>query len=555
MIVDRVRSITSLYKAFRYLRWHHPDLKCLSAWRALLGVYQDAKRHDEPLLQWLPALQERCKRKVTHLSLEAWVERFQPVIAVQTTIQRDSPLTLWIGPTVLSDSDVTALFNAIKPLKDEDWLLFLANTDQLPLGFVDAIESQLAHMNDASVVTLDEWCIDGEKVYPLCKPEWDPQMLWAKPYLGRGLLVRKGVFLEHQGFPTEQLPVSLDALVDSWALRWSMQPEAAARTRRITSWPVIRVGYSAPSEGPESRVERLEALFREHSKPSRVVGRAPKVTLIVPTRNALAVLKPCVESLLTLTDYPDFELIVIDNQSDCPETLAYLHALPERDGRARVLNWPHAFNYAAINNFGVQHAQGDWVCLVNNDIEATHPEWLTEMMHLAVLPESGCIGAKLLYPDGRIQHGGVVLGVGGVAGHSHRFESAKSAGYMQRLQVPQRYSAVTGACLLVRKAYYEQVGGLDAEAFPINYNDTDLCLKLLQKGYTNLWTPKAVLIHHESVSRGRGARGLKRRRALSEAKRFKRKWPRYIENDRAYHPDLSPFAEDFSLNPLHFGEQ
>src|SRR5690606_5923112 len=166
------------------------------------------------------------------------------------------------------------------------------------------------------------------------------------------------------------------------------------------------------------------------------------------------------------------------NQSCCTETLSYMQRVAERDSRVRVLQWDHPFNYSAINNFGARAAHGDILGLINNDIEPINAGWLKEMVRQAIRPEIGCVGAKLYYPNDTIQHGGVILGLGGVAGHSHKYFARGAAGYFYRLKLAHNVSAVTAACLLVRKSVFEEVGGLDEENLPVAFNDVDFCLKV-----------------------------------------------------------------------------
>ncbi|WP_404840878.1 glycosyltransferase [Alkalilimnicola ehrlichii] len=186
------------------------------------------------------------------------------------------------------------------------------------------------------------------------------------------------------------------------------------------------------------------------------------------------------------------------------------------DQRIHILRYDHPFNYSAINNVGAEAAKGNIICLMNNDIEVIGSDWLTEMVAHTCRPEIGCVGAKLLYPNDTIQHAGVITGLWGVAGHAHKHFGRHDSGYYYRAACTQNYSAVTAACLLVRKEVYRQVGGLNEAALPIAFNDVDFCLKVRQAGYRNLWTPHAELYHHESVSRGRTTR--RRRKHASKAK-------------------------------------
>jgi GT2 family glycosyltransferase len=277
---------------------------------------------------------------------------------------------------------------------------------------------------------------------------------------------------------------------------------------------------------------------------------APLVSLIVPTRDRVEILRPCVDAVLERTDYENYELLILDNQSRCPDTLAYLSEVAARDSRVRILSWNRPFNYSAINNYGVGRARGDILCLLNNDVEPINAGWLREMVSHACRSEIGCVGAKLYYPDDRIQHAGVILGIGGVAGHSHKYHRRDSEGYFSRLTLVQNLSAVTGACLVVRKTVYQQVQGLNEQDLPVAFNDVDLCLKVREAGFRNVWTPYAELYHHESVSRGHDDTPAKKARANREADYMRSRWGDLLIADPAYNPNLTLVYEDFSLRTI-----
>lgn len=273
----------------------------------------------------------------------------------------------------------------------------------------------------------------------------------------------------------------------------------------------------------------------------------PPVAIIIPTRNFHHLLRVCVESVLARTDYPGFRLVIVDNDSDEPATLDYLQAL-QRNGRAEILRVPGPFNYSLLNNTAVQHCREEVVCLLNNDIEIHERDWLREMVSQAVRPEIGAVGTRLFYPDGRIQHAGVVLGMGGAAGHLFKGVEATSTLLGNRLHAVQNYSALTAACLVIERRKYLQVGGMDEGEFKVAFNDIDFCLKLVAAGYRNLYTPYAEMSHHESASRGaeeRTPRG--KERATRESDRLRAKWARFCEADPAYNPNLSLLREDAAL--------
>ena len=271
----------------------------------------------------------------------------------------------------------------------------------------------------------------------------------------------------------------------------------------------------------------------------------PRVSLIIPTRDGADVLATCVRSIRALTRYPDYEIVIVDNGSVQDETKR-LFAELAADPAIRILARPEPFNFSRLNNAAAREATGSILALVNNDIEVTHGEWLGEMVALAVQQGVGCVGARLLYPDGRLQHGGVVIGLGGVAGHAHRFVRADDPGYLQRLRAVHEVSAVTAACLAIRREVFDAVGGLDEE-LTVAFNDVDFCLKVRAAGYRNLWTPFAELIHHESASRGRDLTPVKARRFADEYATMQRRWGAQLLNDPYYSPHLTYDRENSSL--------
>jgi GT2 family glycosyltransferase len=272
---------------------------------------------------------------------------------------------------------------------------------------------------------------------------------------------------------------------------------------------------------------------------------SPRVSLIIPTKNNFKVLKQCIRSILNKTDYDNYEILVLDNRSDCSETLGYLDSISE-ESRVSVHSWDHPFNYSAINNFGVEKAEGSILAFLNNDVEVINPEWLDEMVSHACREEIGCVGAKLYYPNDTVQHAGVILGIGGIAGHSHKYFKRDEPGYFSRLMLVQNLSAVTGACMVLRRSVFDEVGGLD-ENLAVAFNDVDFCLRVREAGYRNLWTPYAELYHHESLTRGLNDTGQKQKRIRREAEYMRNRWGKALDQDPAYNPNLTLIHEDFSL--------
>lgn len=272
----------------------------------------------------------------------------------------------------------------------------------------------------------------------------------------------------------------------------------------------------------------------------------PLVSIIIPTYNQLKLLKQCVDSILQKTDYAAFEIIIVNNRSDETATLHYLEKIQEKSN-IKVISYDQPFNYAAINNFAVEQAQGELICLLNNDIEVINKGWLSEMVSHAIRPDVGAVGARLWYPSHTLQHGGILLGVGGIAEHAHKGLRYGEGGYFGRAQIIQNFSAVTAACMVLRKTDFLTVGGLDAQHLSVAFNDIDLCLKLAEQGLRIVWTPYAELYHHESASRGYEDTPEKRKRLENESAYMQKRWGSILPHDPAYNPNLNNQKGDFSL--------
>jgi GT2 family glycosyltransferase len=283
----------------------------------------------------------------------------------------------------------------------------------------------------------------------------------------------------------------------------------------------------------------------------------PRVSVIIPTRDHADLLARCLGGLLYRTDYPDLEVLIIDNDSIDAGTQSLFQML-EKDARVRVIPMTGPFNYSALNDAAVQAATGDILVMLNNDVDVIGRGWLKEMVSHAVRPEVGAVGAKLLYGDGRIQHAGVVLGVGehaagpGVAGHFGHYAAANDAGYLGQFALTRELSAVTGACLAFRREVFEAVGGLNEKALPIAFNDVDLCLRIRARGFRIIWTPFAELYHLESASRGTAETPEQVIRAAREADYMRARWGPLLDNDPFYNPNFDRKNHAFELaRPPH----
>ena len=272
----------------------------------------------------------------------------------------------------------------------------------------------------------------------------------------------------------------------------------------------------------------------------------PLISIIIPNKDHIDDLDKCLKSIREKSTWTNLEIIVVENNSTKQRTFDYYREI-EQDERIRVIRWEKEFNYSAINNFGAQHAAGDYLLLLNNDIEVITPDWIEQMLMFVQRPDVGAAGAMLYYPDDTVQHAGVILGIGGVAGHSHKYFARGEYGYASRMAIAQNLSGVTAACVLIPRRVWEDVGGLD-EGFAVAFNDVDLCMKIRKAGYLIVWTPYAELYHYESKSRGQEDNAQKQMRFKGEIDRFMDKWGKELEaGDPYYNPNLTLITEDFAF--------
>ena len=327
---------------------------------------------------------------------------------------------------------------------------------------------------------------------------------------------------------------------------WRIHEESTAQSLDVKPYAAI-AGEKALNEhfqrmGIKATTESIGYGYRTKYALPEIL---PLVSLLIPTRNGLELLKQCIDSILSKTSYSNFEIIIIDNDSDDTDTLNYLKSVTDNP-LVRVIRDERPFNYSALNNSAVKHSRGEIIGLINNDIEVITPDWLSEMVSLALQPNAGAIGARLLYPDDTLQHAGVTLGMGGVAGHPHCHLPKTHHGYFCRASLTQSFSAVTAACLIIRKDIYTEVEGLNEADLRVAFNDVDFCLRVREVGYRNIWTPFAELYHHESATRGSEDTPEKKARFAQEIDYMQKQWGDLLLNDPAYSPNLTLEYRDFS---------
>ena len=387
------------------------------------------------------------------------------------------------------------------------------------------------------------------RVRPWFKPRWNREMLLAQDYISQACMIRADAFRA----ATPLHPAVAEAAAYAITLAVTAAPDV-----RVVHVPRI-LAHMAPDGGSEAerQTTRAATLSRAIASQGATIAPGPwgslrvdwplpadppLVSIIIPTRDKVKLLRACLISVLGATRYPNYEVLILDNGSTEPETADYLQRTAQNP-RVRVLRDDGPFNWSALNNRAAREARGDYLCLLNNDVEVLDEQWLTALMRQAVRSGIGAAGAKLLYDDHRIQHAGVVVGLHNAAGHAHRFQRNGEMGYFAQAHIARYVTAVTGACLVVSKAKFDAVGGLDEETFAVAFNDVDLCLRLEQAGWRNVYVPQAVLIHHESQSRGSDTRPDQIARYRRELEALRERWGTDVFLDPLHHPALERESE------------
>ena len=485
----------------------------------------------------------------------------------------------WIaGPET---SDVGRLINAGLAQAQGDFAILLPSQGRLAEDALFEMADTLQTAPDLDFIFTDEdWMDDnGQRLLPHFKPDWNIDLALGHDMAGhlvayrcRALTGIGGAQVGLTGGQGYDLSLRMAAATASERIRhiprilfhrlyeedgashfssWAMS-EALATDRAIARNFLAGAGHTKTTVIASAHTPLTTRIVWPLPDP------APLVTLIVPTRDHLDLIARCVAGLLHRTDYPAIELLIVDHDSQDPETLAFLAHLEGKEDRVRILRISGPFNYPAINNRAVREARGEVIVLINNDIDVIGPGWLREMVSHALRPDIGAVGAKLLYQDGQIQHAGVVLGVGshaggpGVAGHFGRGADRRDIGYFGQYTVAREVSAVTGACMALRREVYEAVGGLDESNLPISFNDVDLCLRIREQGWRIVWTPFAELYHLESRSRGADTTPEQIERAAREADYMRARWGHVLDHDPFYNANFDRRDHNFRLRPGSF---
>ncbi|HSC01375.1 MAG TPA: glycosyltransferase family 2 protein, partial [Burkholderiaceae bacterium] len=423
------------------------------------------------------------------------------------------------------------------------------------------VAEAIGRFPQARLIYGDDDCIDshGRRHSPCMRCDWNLELLRSTPYVNGLVVVRRDAWR-----PLGPMPVQERAARWAALLRWT-EPLQAHEVLHLPHVLGHQLVDTRPSHEPPLPTGDELGVVQAHldrCAPGAVAlpgaeggvhvrypvpDPAPLVSLIVPTRNGLLLLRQCLQSILDKTDYPRYEILVVDNGSDDAATLDYLHSV-RSDPRIRVHRDDRPFNFSALNNAAAGLCRGELLGLINNDIEVIDGGWLREMVGLALRHDVGAVGARLWFADDTLQHAGVILGIGGVAGHIHCQLPRSQPGYQGRARLTQEFSAVTAACVVLRREVFEAMGGLDETNLAVDYNDIDLCLRMRRAGYRVIWTPHAQLYHHESATRGRRRSTAQQQRYDREVAFMQSTWGTWLQNDPAYNPNLTLRGTHFELS-------
>ncbi|MCK5360823.1 MAG: glycosyltransferase, partial [Gammaproteobacteria bacterium] len=445
-----------------------------------------------------------------------------------------------------------------------EYLAFMDNDDELT---PDALYEMIKAINetDADLIYSDEDFIDLEGNYsdPHFKPDYSPDLLLSHNYITHFVVAKKSL-VEGVGLLNSRFDGAQD---HELLLRMTETAEQIHHVQKVLyHWRKSETSTSlSPDAKPgalisarlvlQSTIERrgIDAEVIDEKEPfffrvKRRIKGSPLVSIVIPFRDKPDLLDTCVNSILDNSTWENIEIIAVSNNSRSSETFSLIHQLEEKSSHFHCVEFNEEFNFSRVVNYGVSQAKGEYLIILNNDIEVISWDWIEAMLEHAQRDEVGAVGAKLLYPNNTIQHAGIIIGLGGYAGHSHKLSRVNSPGYFNLLQSIHNVSAVTGACLMISSSKYNAINGFDEENFKIAYNDVDFCLRLREQGLLNVFTPYAELYHHESISRGYEDTEEKLERFSGEKERLKARHADILEHgDPYYNPNLTHDREDYSL--------
>ena len=467
-----------------------------------------------------------------------------------------------------SNSNIAGASNAALEMAAGEYVALLDHDDELTIDALYEI-ARAIDVHDADFVYSDEdkLTVDGRFVEPHFKADFSPDLFLSQNYLSHLGVIRRTLLDDVGGFEpgtdgAQDYDIYLKVLehtnrivhVPRVLYHWRKVPGSTAALFSEKSY-AQEAGLRALSQAIVRRGLRANATLGPCPGTYRIryaILEKPLVSIIIPFKDKARLTRTCIESILEKSTWRNFEIVGVSNNSEEPATYEVMKRLAAMDDRVRFVRYDVPFNFSAINNFAVrEQARGEQVVLLNNDIEIINPDWLECLLEFSQRRDVGVVGACLYYPDGTLQHAGIIIGIGGVAGHSHKHLPAKQPGYFCRPHLVQNLGAVTAACCMVKRSLYEQVGGMDEEHLQVAFNDVDFCLRVREAGYLNVYTPYCEAWHHESVSRGHESTREKQARFSREMKYIRARHAEALrQGDPYYNPNLTLDLDDFSLR--HF---
>ncbi len=457
--------------------------------------------------------------------------------------------------------------NAALEMAEGDYIALLDHDDMLTPHALYSYARRLDEDSGYDFIYSDEDKIteDGSRrMDPFFKPDFSPDMFLAFNYITHFTVIKKSLVDKVGHFDSaydgaQDYDLFLRATeqagkighIDDILYHWRIAETSTALSSDTKTY-TVDAGGRAIAAALERR-----GLANAHVEPGALPNYfnvtydlpqpRPKVSIIIPNKDEPATLKACIDSIRGKTTYGNYEIIIVENNSEDHKIFAYYKTL-ENDPDIKIIKYERPFNFSAINNCAAAQAEGELLLFLNNDITVVSPDWLEQMAMHALRPEIGVVGAKLLFPDDTVQHGGIILRIGGIAGHSHRCADVDDVGSFARMTLVHNVSAVTAACMMVKKAVFDEVGGFD-ETFVVAYNDVDICLRVLETGRRNLFTPYAVLYHYESKTRGYDTTPEKAARLAGESAIWLERWDEKYPHDPYYNRNLTDVFQDYSVRP------
>lgn len=571
---DQIYAIynSTSWRLTRPVRWLSGKIKGLGKKNSSLHLPSVPQKTLCPLVSVGLCIEKGCDKGLAKLTLQSILAQvygnWQLVLLYRGS--RDEEIHSVINKFSVGNNQVVLIEEECEKASDRpfdkllknaagEYFLWLSVGGKLHETAIDLFIDQITTTPEATILYSDEACFDetGNISQQHYKPDWNPNLFLSTPYFENGTLVRTDLLKQVGGFDDSFGPsVMYEALLRCTEKSDQHHICHIPEILYLRHVSIDRQKNASLRQDQDIRALR-SALKRRKITAKVIVGEAPLiyrvqyqlpdkpplVTIIILTRNFHDLLCRCVDSLFAQTTYPNYEILIIDNGSDEQNVLDYMETL-SKENKATIIRDEQSFNFSALSNLAVGHAHGDLIAMLNNDTEVIKEDWLEEMVSQALQPGVGAVGARLWYPDGTLQHGGVIF-VKGLAGHAHRFLPMGETGYFGRAAAVQNFSAVTAACLVMRKDIFEDIGGMNENELSVAYNDIDMCLRLAEAGYRIVWTPYAQLYHHESASRGDDREARHRKRAVREYKYMIKNWESVLSRDPAYNTNLPQDREDF----------